>query len=88
MAPLLSKRYNVLMPSIPGYGPSSPPKSGTSFTVIKAATALDAVARALGIEKYVAQGGLLQVAGEDSTHAFIGGDWGSPAFPLLFKRLS
>jgi pimeloyl-ACP methyl ester carboxylesterase len=63
MAPLLSKRYNVLMPSIPGYGPSSPPKSGPTFTVIKAATALDAVARALGIEKYVAQGEWLVPSG-------------------------
>jgi hypothetical protein len=75
MVEIVSKKYNCIVPSIPGYGPSSAPRSGPTFTLVKAAQAIDAVCRALGADVYIAQGGdwgcaHIFATGSTLTHCF------------------
>ena len=60
IVPLLTPKFHVVCPSLPGYTFSSPPRSMNasgpiSFTQV--AHLMDALMRSLGYEKYVGQGG-------------------------------
>lgn len=60
---ILGDSYHIVMPSIPGYAFSDPPKrpakakGGVPLSYKKAAQCLNAIMQCLGYEKYVTQGG-------------------------------
>ena len=63
LAPLLAnpkspeeQAFHCIIPSIPGYTFSSPPRH-RGWNAYKAAAVIDAVTVALGYDRYVAQGG-------------------------------
>ncbi|KIK53481.1 hypothetical protein GYMLUDRAFT_232738 [Collybiopsis luxurians FD-317 M1] len=63
LAPLLTdpsnpndQAFHCIIPSMPGYAFSSPPKA-RGWTGYKVAAAVDAIVQTLGYEKYLAQGG-------------------------------
>src|SRR5687767_15064275 len=54
--PTLRERFHVVVPSMPGYGFSGPTRH-RAVDVHRVAAAVDATARQLGYDRYIAQGG-------------------------------